>query len=119
MARPRVLTDEQRVVRQKASKAAWRERNKETLLTKGAAYRARPGYAERKRAYSRALYQAHRQALLDAGFVPRSVGRPRLHTPEEAAELHRIASRDHMRRYRARLRADAKERARSSEEKGQ
>jgi len=119
MARPRVLTAEQRAANKKASNLAWRERNAESVRAKEAAYRARPGNAERKRTYHRALYQAQRQALLDAGFEPRPVGRPRLHTPEEAAELHRIATREHMRKLRARLKADAERPVRSSEEIGQ
>ena len=107
MARPRMLSDEERLAHVRASKAAWRQRNREACKVKEAAYRALPGRAEQKRAYRCALYRAQRQALLDSGFVPNPVGRPRLRTPEEAAEIHRTCSREYMRRQRLLLRSSA------------
>jgi len=96
---------EERLARVRASKAKWREQNRDATRAKAAEKRALPEYRERENEYHKALYRARRQALLDTGWRPRPVGRPRLRTPEEAAEIHRRGNRAYMRRRRARERA--------------
>ena len=105
MGRPAIYSPEERLARIRASKARWRDRNKDTVRAKEAVKRATPAYRERDREYRKALNKTRRQALLDTGWRPRPVGRPRLRTPEEAAEIHRRGNRDYMRRRRARERA--------------
>ena len=118
MARPRTLTDEQRAAHKKASRAKWREDNRDYIRQKAAESRALPGAAKLHREYRQALYRRQREALLASGWVPNPVGRPRIRTPEEAEEIHRRASREFMRRTRD-LRLAAVESARSSEQIGQ
>jgi len=103
--RPVIYSAEERLARVRASKAQWRERNRDAVRAKEAVYRALPETKQRDREYRKALNRTRRQALLDTGWRPRPVGRPRLRTPEEAAEIHRRGNRDYMRRRRARERA--------------
>ena len=103
--RPAIYSAEERLARVRASKAKWREQNRDATRAKEAVQRATPDFRERDRQRRKALYRARRQALLDTGWLPRRVGRPRLRTPEEAAEIHRRGNRDYMRRRRARERA--------------
>ena len=105
MGRPAIYSPEERLARVRASKAKWREKNRDATRAKAAEKRALPEYRERENEYHKALYRARRQALLDTGWRPRPVGRPRLRTPEEAAEIHRRGNRAYMRRRRARERA--------------
>ena len=100
MARGRVLTDEERVAHKRAANAAWRQRNREALRARRAELAALPAVQELRRQYRRALYRDTRQALLDSGFVPNPVGRPRKRTAEEAREIHRRSNRDYIRRRR-------------------
>ena len=103
--RPAIYSAEERLARVRASKAKWREQNRDAVRAKEAVRRTTPAYRERDRERRKALYRAKRQALLDAGWLPRRVGRPRLRTPEEAAEIHRRGNRAYMMRRRARERA--------------
>ena len=105
MGRPAIYSDEERLARVRASKAKYRERTREATRAKAAELRALPEYRERESQYRKALYKAKRQALLESGWRPRRVGRPRIRTPEEAAEIHRRGNRMYMRRRRARERA--------------
>ena len=105
MGRPAIYSPEERLARMRASRARWRDRNKDAVRAKEAVKRATPAYRERDRQRRKALYGAKRQALLDTGWRPRPVGRPRLRTPEEAAEIHRRGNRAYMMRRRARERA--------------
>jgi len=105
MGRPAIYSDEERLARVRASKAKYWERTREANRAKAAELRALPEYRERENEYRKALYRSKRQALLDSGWRPRRVGRPRIRTPEEAAEIHRRGNRMYMRRRRARERA--------------
>ena len=100
-----MYSPEERLARVRASKAKWREKNRDATRAKEAVYRALPEIKQRDREYRKALNKTRRQALLDTGWRPRPVGRPRIRTPEEAAEIHRRGNRAYMRRRRARERA--------------
>jgi len=76
MARPRKLTDEERIARSKAATAKWREKNREVLRQKARVYATIPEVAQQLSIYRKALYAAKRQALLQAGYKPSPVGRP-------------------------------------------
>jgi hypothetical protein len=76
MARPRQLSDEERIARARAATAKWREKNKEALREKARLYASIPAVSQQLRIYRRALYAAKRQALLEAGYRPNPVGRP-------------------------------------------
>ncbi len=97
MGRYRILSDEERLAHTRASNTAWARRNIEYLRERD---RLRAPARREQRA---AAYAARRQALLDSGWVPRPVGRPRIHPDTEALELKREANRDYMRRRRARV----------------
>ena len=90
MTRPRKLTDEQRLERSRAATAKWRERNRDKLRERARLYASIPEVSLQLRIYRKALYAAKRQALLEAGFVPRPVGRPpRQSCEENILFLHR------------------------------
>ncbi len=98
MGRFRILSDEERLAHSLASNRAWQRRNIHYLRERD---RLR---APARREQRHVAYVARRQALLDSGWVPRPVGRPRIHPDTEALELKREANRDYMRCRRARAR---------------
>lgn len=78
MARPRQYSDEERHQRALAAKARWRAKNKDKLREQAQMFARVPAIAQQTRIYRRALYAAKRQALIEAGYEPRPVGRPRV-----------------------------------------
>ena len=94
--KPKLLDDERRI-RNNASKKAWAAK-----------------HYEQRRAYQLVYARRQRQALLDAGFVPNPVGRPKK-DPEATGKVcaHRERGRDYKlyqklyhRQFRARRRAE-------------
>ena len=77
MARRRILTDEERRARSRAACAKWRETNREAIREKSRVL-SLPSVAQRLSLCRKALYAAKRQALVDAGYAPNPVGRPRV-----------------------------------------
>ena len=98
MGRIRVYSAEELMERIRASKRAWAARNRERQRALEAAYRARTGNAEAKREYVRRRYHAKRAALVEMGWVPNPVGRPRLYSEEELRERHRAQNRAYARK---------------------
>ena len=78
MARRRELTDEERRERSRAACAKWREKNREAIRERSRALSAIPSVAQQLSLYRKVLYAVKKQALLDAGYTPNPVGRPRV-----------------------------------------
>ena len=78
MARRRVLTDEERRARSRAACAKWRETNREAIRERARVLSTIPSVVQRLHLCRKALYAAKRQALVDAGYAPNPVGRPRV-----------------------------------------
>ena len=78
MARRRELTDEERRARSRAACAKWREKNREAIRERSRVLSAIPSVVQQLRICRKALYAAKRQALVDAGYTPNPVGRPRV-----------------------------------------
>ena len=100
MARTRHLTDAQRLERIQASKRAWAERNAEYLRQAAALRRLKPTYAEEKRRE----YALARKRMLEAGWIPNPVGRPRIEPQAERLERQRLSHRKAMAKWRAKKR---------------
>ena len=78
VARHRVLTNEERRARSRAACAKWREENREAIRERARVLSAIPSVVQRLSLCRKALYAAKRQALVDAGYSPNPVGRPRV-----------------------------------------
>jgi len=87
--RPRLPTPE-RLERKKATQKAWVQRNYDYVTAQCKRLATRPEYRERRKE----LYSGKRQMLLEAGFVPRPRGRPRLYDAEETSERRRTRRRE-------------------------
>ncbi len=95
MARRRELTDEERRARSRAACAKWREKNRDAIRERSRALSAIPSVVQQLSRYRRLLYAVKRQALLDAGYIPNPVGRPRVQrSPEEIVFPHKNLPHD-------------------------
>ena len=83
MARRRVLTDEERRARSRAACAKWREANREAIRERARVLSTIPSVVQRLHLCRKALHAARRQALVDAGYAPNPVGRPRVKRPSD------------------------------------
>jgi len=84
--RPRVLSDQQRLVHGRASKRAWAAKHSEYMRVQIAALASRPEYLERRRQ----RYQAQQRAWLEAGGVPGHRGRRRAEPSGDWARSHLV-----------------------------
>ena len=95
MARRRELTDEERRARSRAACAKWREKNREAIRERSRALSAIPSVVQQLSLYRKVLYAVKKQALLDAGYTPNPVGRPRVRRSSEGIVfLHKKAAHD-------------------------
>ena len=102
----------QTILNRRAAVERWKADHREYYLKQKRALAARPEY----RAVCRARYKAQRDALKEAGLLPRKLGRPVLYEGQEALDMQRQRAREASARYRARqLFSRAKENHESKE----
>ena len=89
----------QAVLNRRIACERWKVNHREYYLKQKRDLAARPAY----RAICRDRYKAQRDALWEAGLLPRKLGRPVLYEGQEAVDRQRARARDASSRYRRRL----------------
>ena len=86
------------VMNRRAAVERWKNNHREYYLAQKRSLARRPEY----RAVCRARYKAKREALTEAGMLPRKLGRPVLYEGQDAIDRKRERAREASLRYRRR-----------------